>query len=118
MTDTVFYDEMAKLATELMNEFGTPATLRKVTKGKPGADGKAVVTFADTPGLAVRVHDMEVIRALNLEGDVGYATKFPVQGEDGDQLIHGGTTLELVSSKYVNPEGNRLMVAFHGVKLA
>ena len=117
MTDTTFYNDMASLATELMNDFGTPATLRRVTTPKPGADGKAVPTTTDVPGLAVRITDMEVIRTLELEGDLGYATKFPVAVKDGDLLLHGDT-YEIQQTKAVNPEGSRILIAFHTVKRA
>jgi hypothetical protein len=115
---TQFYDEMEKLATELMNEFGTPATLRQVTKSKPGADGKAVLTFDDNPGLAVQIKDEELVRALELTGDVAYATKFPARGNPGHQLIHASLTYEIKSAKHVSPEGTRLMVSFFGVSRA
>lgn len=116
MTDTLFYDELAALATELMNDFGTPATLRKVTKGPIGADGKATVETEDHPGLAVRISDTEMLRILELEGDTVYCLKFPIEPEAGYLLLHQGQTFELYKGKKINPEGNRLMVSFHGVK--
>ena len=118
MTDTRFYDEMFKLATELMNDFGTPATLRQVTKPKPDASGVSVPQNQDTPGLAVRIHDMSVLTALGLTGDVGYAMKFPAEPKPDHQLIHASETWLIEQLKLVNPEGNRLMVAFATVKRA
>lgn len=118
MTDVTFYDDMVNLATELMNDFGTPATLRKVAKPKPGADGKSIPTHQDHPGLAVRIHDKELIQALGLEGDLGYAMKFPAEAGSDDKLIHAGETYVVQQVKRVNPEGNRLMIAFGTVTLA
>jgi len=119
VADVDFYNRMFGLATSLMNKFGTPATHRKVTKGKPGADGKSVVTNSDTPGLAVQLHDEEMIKMMNLEGDVAYVAKFPVDKvETGHQIIHAGNTMEILSTKAVNPEGNRMMVVFLGTKRA
>jgi hypothetical protein len=118
VTDTVFYDEMFKLAGELMNDFGTPATLREVTQPKPDASGKSVPTFVDTPGLAVRIHDMSVLTALGLAGDVGYALKFPAEPKPDFQLIHAGETWLLEKVTLVNPEGSRLMMGFATVKRA
>lgn len=118
MTDTTFYQDMFNLATELMNDFGTPATLRKVTRPKPDAEGKSVPTTVDYPGLAVRISDLEVLRALELPGGLGYAVKFPADIQEGDQLIHtnANDTYEILQSKVVNPEGNRVMIAFVTVK--
>jgi len=118
MTDTVFYDEMFKLATDLLNDFGTPATLRKISPGKPNEEGKTEPTFVDHPGLGVRISDKSMIEALDLTGDVVYATKFPAAGDDSDLIIHAGDTYTILSSNFVNPEGTRLMVAFYGVKRA
>lgn len=119
MTDTVFYDQMFQLATELMNDFGTPATLREVTKGKPNAAGKVTATTHDTPGLAVRIHDQSVLVEMGLTGDVGYAIKFPtVEPKPEHLLLHAGQTYVLEKVKLVNPEGSRIMVGFATVKMA
>jgi len=119
MTDTAFYDRMATLATSLMDKFGTPATLRRVTVGKPDAEGKAVKTTTDTPALAVQINSKEVVDRLQLKGDSVYVVKaIGEPTEYGDLLIHGGKTMEIQDSKHVNPEGSRIMLSFHGVKRA
>lgn len=116
MTDTVFYDDMFALATELMNDFGTPATLRRVTKSKPDAEGKATVTTEEWPGLAVKITDEEMLDLMDLGGDVAYAIKFPVEPKAGWTLIHAGSAVELLKGKLVNPEGTRLIMAFFSGK--
>lgn len=118
MTDITFYNDMFTLATELMSDFGTPATLREVIKPKPNAEGKSVPTYNDTPGLAVRISDMEVIEAMGLTGDLGYAMKFPAEPKQDFHLLHAGDTYVIEKVKLVNPEGTRIMVAFATVKRA
>jgi len=112
MTDVAFYNDMAILATELMNDFGTPATLRRVTKGKPDAEGKATVTTEEWPGLAVQITDEELITMMDLGGSKVYALKFPVEPEPGWTLIHAGNSTVLHKGKLINPEGNRLILSF------
>ncbi len=116
MTDTQFYNDMEQLANELMSDFGTPATLRKVVTGKPDAEGKATQTPDDTPGLGVRVTSKEMMDALELKGDLMFAAKFPADTDEGDLIIHAGVSFSILSTKRVNPEGTRLMISFHGVR--
>lgn len=118
MTDTKFYDDMFGLAQELMNQFGTPCTLRHVEVGEVGADGKATKTTTDTPGLAVRLTNLEVFQNMELKGNIGYVVKVPVASSRGDLIIHAGRTFEILDTKTINPEGDRLMISFHGTKEA
>ncbi len=118
MTDTKFYDDMFGLATELMNQFGTPCTIRQVEIGDVGADGKAIKTNTDTAGLAVRLTNMEIFQNMELKGNIGYVVKVALATSRGDLIVHAGRTFEILDTKIINPEGDRLMISFHGVKEA
>lgn len=118
MTDTAFYDDMFSLATELMNDFGSPATLRKIVRGEPEADGKATETPTDFPCLAVRVNNKEMMNNMELKGDLMYCVKSTVAGVVTDLILHAGGTFEIVAPRLINPEGNRLMIGFYGVTRA
>lgn len=115
MTDVAFYDDLFVLATELMNDFGTPGTIRHIVRPAPGADGKATETPTDYSGLAVRINNKELMDNMNLTGDILYAVKAPGPAEIGDHIIHAGVTFEIRSMRLVNPEGDRLMLGFFGV---
>lgn len=116
MTDTAFYDDMEALATELLADFGTPATLREITIGKPNAEGKATKTTSDSAGLAVQTESKVVVDRLAKNIEAAYVYKGPVKAQNGHHLIHGGVTWEVSDLKHVSPEGTRLMVSFLGVK--
>lgn len=114
MTDTVFYDEMHALASELLGDFGKPATVRMFTTGDIGADGKATRTPTDYAGLAVQTVHKETLDRLNPESDVGFIFKGPTFPQIGWHLIHAGNTWEVKDIVRINPEGDRMIVAIIG----
>ncbi len=118
MTDTAFYDRMGALAQRLMDKFGTPATFKLIAVSKPDATGKVVKTPSDSPGLAVRLTSKDAIINMELKGEVAYVYKGPVTPKIGGHIIHAGVSWEVVDTRTVNPTGSKILMSFHGVKLA
>ncbi len=115
MTDTVFYDDLAALAEELMTDFGMLATLRRIVMSEVGADGKATKTPTDFPGLAVQTENEKILTRLVSEAQAAFVFKAPEVASIGDHLIFQVTEWEVKDVKNVNPEGNRLVLQILGV---
>lgn len=115
MTDTAFYDSMNALANEMLVKFGSPATLRRITVGDVGADGKATKTTTDHAGLAVVTSSKTVLDNLSHDIQAALVLKATTKPKIGDHVIHAGTTWEIKDVKEVNPEGTRLILSFVGV---
>jgi len=116
MTDTAFYAEMNALATELLTEFGSPATLvRQGPVPKPNAEGKVVKpTPQHFPGLAVETLSEAVRDQLTGEFKYVHVVKFPTKPQIDDKLVHAGQVVEVKTLKLVDPAGTGLIVAFLG----
>jgi len=116
MTDANFYAEMDALATELLTEFGSPATLvRQGPTPKPNAEGKVLKPTAQHfPGLAVKTLSEQVRNNLTGEFTHMHVVKFPVRPVFDDKIIHAGETVLVKTLKLVNPAGQGLIVAFLG----
>ena len=114
MTDTSFYEDMDELATELLTDFGSPATYRyQGPKPKPDANGIVVKPApVDTPGLAVRVSYQSVLNMFEKSSDVAMVVKFPREPEVEQRIIHAGETWKIQEIKPVKPLGTSMIVAF------
>lgn len=115
MTDLAFYDDMDALATELLTDFGSLATLRKFETSKPNAEGKTQTTHLDVAGLAVQTSAKAVMNLLVKESSAVLVVKFPGTPAVDNHVYHGGNIWKVNETKLVNPQGNRLILAIIGV---
>jgi len=112
MTDTAFYSEMDNLATELLTEFGSPATLRTVTVSKPDANGKTTKTTTDAAGLGVRTTNKKVIEMFERSSTIAMVVKFASEPAPESLIIHANETWKVQEVKPVKPLGTSMIVAF------
>jgi hypothetical protein len=114
MTDTAFYAEMDQLATELLTDFGSPATYRSFPpKPKPNAEGIVINPApVDKPGLAVRTTSEEVLKMFEQTATVVMVVKFPVEPSPDGRIIHANEVWKPQEIKPVKPLGTAMIVAF------
>lgn len=112
MTDTAFYSAMDSLASELLSEFGSPATFRTVTRTKPNAQGKSEKSTVDVAGLAVRTSNKHVQEMFEKTSTVMMVVKFPSEPGTDSLIIHAGETWKIQEVKVVNPLGTSMIIAF------
>lgn len=112
MTDTAFYSDMDALATELLTDFGSPATLRTITKSKPDLEGKVQSVPTDKPGLAVRTTNQQVIKMFDKSSTVVMIAKFPAEPAPEALVIHATETWKVQEVKLAKPLGTSMIVAF------
>lgn len=112
MTDTSFYRDMDSLASELLTEFGSPATSRTVTKTKPNAQGKSEKSTVDVAGLAVRTSNQHVQAMFEKTSTVMMVVKFPTEPGTESFIIHANEIWKVQEVKIINPLGTSMIVAF------
>lgn len=112
MTDTAFYAEMDELATELLTDFGSPATLRTIVVSKPNNEGKVTKTPTDWAGLGVRTNNQQILNMFEKAATMAMAVKFATEPASEALVIHANETWKIQEVKVVKPLGTAFIVAF------
>lgn len=112
MTDTAFYADMDQLATELLTDFGSPATLRTIVVSKPNAEGKVQKTPTDWAGLGVRTNNQQVMQMFEKASSMAMVVKFAKEPAAETLIVHGNETWKIQEVKVVKPLGTSMIVAF------
>jgi hypothetical protein len=104
-----FYDEMSAVADEILEEFGAPATLTRVTPGgyDPATGGTTPDVTTTWTGTGAKFdYEQKDVDGTNIRtGDqrVYLSTVGIVNPQTGDTLTIGGVVLNVVASRPLKP---------------
>lgn len=113
MADDIF-DKFSDIADRLLNKFGQPATVRRVTYPASDNAGKVTPTREDFP---VRAAQTQAAFKTD-DGQVKYAQTLVLKGKEvriGDLVYWAGAWLETKEAEPVNPSGNQLIITRVGL---